>query len=387
MVTKSKSPSKQKNVLRKVKVKTYKSKDKEECLTKLKQAHVEAGDIGQTARHFFYKSLGFKIIELIPNVKTSSKNAYAFICRLLVEARKKGDIPWRAVIDPGRSRTSYYAWDLKQYARATIGSSISLDFWRGQPQRLEIWVEKEAMAQIVNAIVRYWRIPVNINKGYGSATVIHDAAMRYGKGKGWTLLYIGDFDPSGLDIDRALRDGLKEYGSRPNIVRVSLTYEDTIKLIPMQGLGLKTSDARYKKFVELYTTEQKGYEIDSLPVSNLKQKLLEALSTYMDLDLFKKVVELEKAIDTQFKEQMKGALGDLIDDLFEKGVPDSSLPLTEQHLYLLAEDKLDELGKAIKEAEASHLHSKEEETEEDEDEAWDDDEEYEDGDEEEDEDE
>lgn len=383
MVIKSKVPSKPKSAPRKVKVKTYKSKDKEECLTKLKQAYIEEGETGQTSRHFYYKGLGSKIIELIPNVKTSSKNAYAFICRLLVEARKKGDMPWRAVIDPGRSRTSYYAWDLKQYARATIGSSISLDFWRGQPQRLEIWVEKEAMAQIVNGIVGYWRIPVNINKGYGSATVIHDAAMRYGKGKGWTLLYIGDFDPSGLDIDRALRDGLKEYGSRPNIVRIALTHEDTIKLIPMQGLGLKTTDARYKRFVELYTTEQQGYEIDSLPVSNLKQKLLEALSIYMDLDLFKKVEELEKAVDEQFEEQLKGALGDLIDDLFEKGVPGSSLPLTEQHLYLLAENKLDELGKAIKEAEASYLRSKEEEdeTEEDEYEEWDYDEDYEDEDE------
>lgn len=367
MVTKSKVPSK-------VKVKTYKSKDKEECLAKLKQAYVEEGETGQTSRHFYYKGLGFKIIELNPNVKTSSKNAYAFICRLLVEARKKGKIPWHAVIDPGRSRTSYYGWDLEQYARATIRSSISLDFWRGQPQRLEIWVEKEAMAQIVNGIVGYWRIPVNINKGYGSATVIHNAAMRYGKGKGWTLLYIGDFDPSGLDIDRALRDGLKEEGSRPHIVRIALTHKDTTDLIPMQGLGLKQTDSRYKRFVELYTKEQKGYEIDSLPISNLKQKLLEALSIYMDMDLFKKVEELEKAVDEQLEEQLKGALGDLITNLFEKGVPGSSLPLTEQHLYLLAEDKLDELGKAIKEAEASYLHSKQDN--EDEDEEWDYDEDY-----------
>ena len=111
-----------------------------------------------------------------------------------------------------------------------MSSLIMLDFWRGQPQRVEIWVEKEAIAELVKNAVRSLRVPVCINKGYGSVTVVKDAAERYGSGKGWTLLYIGDFESSGLDIDRALRDGLKKYGSRPNIVRVTrghhLTYTD-----------------------------------------------------------------------------------------------------------------------------------------------------------------
>jgi hypothetical protein len=317
--------------------------------------------------------LGKHAIGLI-NHKNSAKNAYAFVCRLLVEARKKGILPWSAVIDPGRRRTSYSSRDLKYYAKLKMGSAIMLDFWRGQPQQVEIWVEKEAIFELVQSTVYRYRVPVNINKGYGSATVIHDAAKRYGKGKGWTLLYIGDFDPSGLDIDRCLRDSLKEHGSRPNIVRIALSQEDTVSLIPMAGLSLKKTDSRYKRFVELYGPDQKGYEIDSLPADILRKRIMEALNTYMDLDLFRKVIELEDAVDEKIAEALKGTLNDTVDELLE-GVADSTLPVSEQHRYLLAEDEYKEADYESEDEEEDYEEDEEEEDYEDEEEDEDDSEE------------
>jgi len=325
----------------KIKTKTYKSLDDSKCIDLVQRAYVEEGSDGQTARHYYYKLLGYKAVEFTSH-KNSSKNAYAFVCRLLVKTRENGRLPWSAVIDPGRKRTSFSSWDLREYANAKMKSLIMLDFWRGQPQKVEIWVEKEAIAELVKNAVRSLRVPVCINKGYGSVTVVKDAAERYGNGKGWTLLYIGDFDPSGLDIDRALRDGLKKYGSRPNIVRVTLNQEDTISLIPMAGLSLKKTDSRYKRFVELYGPDQQGYEIDSLPAHILRQKIMEKLNLYMDVDVFKKVVELEDAIDVQLKKQLSGTLNDIVAELLEKGVPDSTLPLIEQHRYLLPKSEFNE---------------------------------------------
>lgn len=368
MVTKSKALIKPKRV------KTYISMDKEQCFAYLKQIYTERGD--QTARHYYYQMLGKHAIGFT-NHKNSAKNAYAFVCRLLVEARKRGILPWSAVIDPGRRRTSYSSYNLKYYAKLQMSSAIMLDFWRGQPQRVEIWVEKEAIFELVQSTVYRYRVPVNINKGYGSATVIHDAAKRYGNGKGWTLLYIGDFDPSGLDIDRCLRDSLKEHGSRPNIVRIALRQEDTVSLIPMAGLTLKKTDSRYKRFVELYGPDQKGYEIDSLPADILRQRIMEELNTYMDLDLFRKVVELEDAVDEKIAEALEGTLNDTVDNLLE-GVSDSTLPISEQHRYLLAEDEYNETDY---ESEEENEEDYGEDEDEDEDYEEDSDEDYEDEDE------
>jgi hypothetical protein len=361
VVTKRKTSVKPKKVAVKLRIKTYVSVDKQQCLTHLKRIYEERGN--QTARHYYYQMLGCHAIGLIEH-KNSAKNAYAFVCRLLVEARKKGIIPWSAVIDPGRRRTSYSNYDLKYYAKLKMGSAIMLDFWRGQPRRVEIWVEKEAIFELVQNTVYRYRIPVNINKGYGSATVIHDAAERYGKGKGWTLLYIGDFDPSGLDIDRCLRDSLKEHGSRPNIVRIALTQEDTVSLIPMAGLSLKKTDSRYQRFVELYGSDQKGYEIDSLPADILRKRIIEALNTHMDLDLFKKVIELEDAVDERLAAELEGTLNDVVDELLE-GVSDSTLPRSEQHRYLLAKDEYNEANYEDEDEDEEDEDSDEDEEEDD----------------------
>lgn len=373
MVTKRKASAKPKKaVVHKPRVKTYVSIDKQQCLAYLSRIYKERGN--QTARHYYYQMLGLRAIGLIEH-KNSAKNAYAFVCRLLVEARKKGLLPWSSVIDPGRRHTSYSSYDLKYYAKLKMGSSIMLDFWRGQPQKVEIWVEKEAIFELVQGTVYNYRVPININKGYGSATVIHDAAVRYGKGKDWVLLYIGDFDPSGLDIDRCLRDSLKEYGSRPNIVRIALTQEDTVSLIPMAGLNLKKSDARYQRFVDLYGTDQLGYEIDSLPADILRKRIMEALNLYMDLDLFKKVIALEDAIDEKLAGELEGTLNDVVDELLE-GVSDSALPKSEQHRYLLAEEEYDEQAYVDEENDEGTEDDDEEECEdEDSDEDYEDDEE------------
>lgn len=311
----------------KPKPKTYDSLPDQECLSYIQRAYVEEGRTGQTSRHYYYKLLGYHVVELL-DYPNSSRQAYAYVCRLLVKARRKGLLSWRAVIDPGRRHTSYTSWHLREYAEASMRSSIELDMWRGQEAKgVEVWVEKDTMMAFVDSVVDSYRIPVQVNKGYGSAAAIKDAADRYGNGKGWTLLYIGDFDPSGLDIDRALRDVLKDHGCRPNIVRIALTQEDTRTLIPKAGLNLKEKDPRLKRFIELYGPDQQGYEIDSLPAHILRQRILDQLSLYVDLAEFEQVKKLERAVDSLIISKLKGTLDEMTEDILARGISLGNLNL------------------------------------------------------------
>ncbi len=323
--------------------KTYISRPDDECLAYVQRAYVEEGRAGQTSRHYYYKLLGYHAVELFDH-PSSSKQAYAYVCRLLVKARRRGLLSWSAVIDPGRRHTSYTSWHLKEYAGALMRSYITLDMWRGQDGKVEVWVEKDTMMAFVDSIVSPYRIPVQVNKGYGSAAAIKDAADRYGNGKGWTLLYIGDFDPSGLDIDRSLRDILKKHGCRPNIVRIALTQEDTVSLIPNAGLSLKEKDPRRKRFVSLYGEDQQGYEIDSLPARLLRQRIIDQLSLYVDLEEFEQVKKLERAVDSLFVNKLRGTLDDLTEAILDRGVSSLGLTLTpeRQYLYLKGETDTDE---------------------------------------------
>lgn len=313
---------------------TFAHASNETCLSHVIQAYKEVGS-GMTLRHYYYKLLSCGAIRLLPNTK-SADNAYKFASRLLTDARQKGLLPWYAVIDPGRRSFThdYYYRSLEEYVKAESRSAYSLNVWTCQPYNIEVWVEKDAMAEFMNNIVDDLRIPVHVAKGYGSATIVQKAAKRYGDGKDWVLLYCGDFDPSGLDIQRSLQDELAAHGAFPTIIRVTLTQEDTFNLPPQAALELKEGDSRTKAFKKKYGEQQKGFELDALPAAELKRRLMDAINTYMDMEAFEAAIELEESIKEEAADRLEKAMKEFEEDMLENGAPGSTLSLEKQLLYL-----------------------------------------------------
>lgn len=304
------------------------------CLQHAMQAYIDEGRRGQTVRHYYYKLLSSGAITLLPHHQTSGTNASNYVSRLLSEARKNGSFPWGAVVDNGRRSSSYWWYrDMDEYVSTESRSGYKLNPWRGQTHRIEIFVEKDGLLDMVESYVDQWRIPVRVAKGYSSTTINKNAANRYGTGRGWTIFYLGDFDPSGLDIERNLKDELRDLGVRPDIQRVALTQEDTHTLPNVASVDIKMGDPRAKGFLQRYGRDQKGYEIEALPVSQFRQKILRAIAPYIDADAFQEAIELERIVKNQAAERLKESLSDFAAEIYEKGVDGSSLTLEEQLRY------------------------------------------------------
>jgi hypothetical protein len=304
------------------------------CLQHAMQAYIDEGRRGQTVRHYYYKLLSSGAITLLPHHQTSGTNASNYVSRLLSEARKNGSFPWDAVVDNGR-RSSTYWWytDMDEYVRTESRSGYILNPWRGQKQRLEIFVENDGLLDMVESYVDQWRISVRVAKGYSSTTINKNAANRYGTGRGWTIFYLGDFDPSGLDIERNLKDELRDLGVRPDIQRVALTQEDTYTLPDVAAVDIKTGDPRAKGFSRRYGDDQKGYEIEALPVSQFRQKILRAIAPYIDVESFQEAVELERLVKAEAAARLEASLSDFAAEIYDNGVAGSSLALDEQLRY------------------------------------------------------
>jgi len=69
-------------------------------------------------------------------------------------------------------------------------------------------------------------VTLNVGRGYDGWDSIHSAAARFGTGEGVTVLYYGDFDPSGEDMVRSLQERLAFFGCEPEIVKCALTLDD-----------------------------------------------------------------------------------------------------------------------------------------------------------------
>ncbi|EFH83077.1 hypothetical protein [Ktedonobacter racemifer] len=180
--------------------------DKQTCLDLIWKDYEDNGRYPQMLRHFYYVLLSTEALRLSPkNAKADpADQAYKWVSTLLVQAREHVEFPWEGIIDSGRR--SFSRWrgtSLQHFAESCQMASYTLDPWLLQKHRLEIWVEKDDMADALDRIVADLRIPIYVAKGYSSATMKNDAQLRYGDGSRHVLLYCGDFDSSGLDIEES----------------------------------------------------------------------------------------------------------------------------------------------------------------------------------------
>ena len=146
---------------------------------------------------------------------------------------------------------------------------------------------------------------LNVGRGYSSWSSIKAAADRFDAGG--TILYFGDFDPSGEDMVRALEESLANPdlpngGSFPTVIKCALTPGD-IATYNLPPDFTKATDTRQAAFVEKYGDV--AVELDALPVAVLRDRIVREVEARMDLDALERT-RTDEAFD-------KGRLDNLLD--------------------------------------------------------------------------
>ena len=138
--------------------------------------------------------------------------------------------------------------------------------------------------------------------GYDGWDSIHSAAMRFGTGEGCTVLYYGDFDPSGEDMVRSLRERLAFFGCEPEIVKCALTLDDVHRYNLPPDFAKKT-DTRAAAFIDKYG--DMAVELDALPADVLETSIRKNVERYLDMDALERVQLTEQ----RDKQRLLAALG------------------------------------------------------------------------------
>jgi hypothetical protein len=314
-------------------VKTFESASRTECLRAVREIWLGEGRLPQTLRHFFYALKARGIIKVLDHMPHSKLNAYKFTSRLLIEACKTGVLPWGAVIDTERGGRGY--WPTSRSFASSVdrtGSGYTVDVWRGQQRRVGVWTEHKGLAASLYSVTQEYRIPVNVTKGYNSQAKVYEMAREYGNGKGWTLLYVGDFDATGLDIERVFEETLAEHGCYPEIVRVAITEEQIGELDETAREPVPSGDPRGAAYVARYGPY--GYQVEAMRVSLLHAKLREAIKTYVDVDKLTAAVAIEQTARAYVDNLIEEALGNVVEEVMEDGALDIAYPMSVQHFYL-----------------------------------------------------
>jgi len=242
-----------------------------------------------TLRQLYYQLVSR---DVIPNDDTEYKK----LSNILKKGRLAGIVDWDSIEDRIRKpQLPYWVYGPKDAIKDTI-KQYRLNRMKGQDNKIEVWVEKDALSAVLARVTRQYHVRLMVNRGYSSITAMHDAAQRLETGD--TILYFGDHDPSGLDMIRDIDERLQIFGVYADVVPVALTMKQIRKFNPPPNPA-KIKDPRAKWYIDKYGPT--SWELDALPPQELTKLVEKEIKKRIDLDLYENQIAQEEQDVKQLK--------------------------------------------------------------------------------------
>ncbi len=244
-----------------------------------------------TARQIYYW-----LVSHVPGFP-NTPHSYDRTSDLISEGRLCGLIDWEAIEDRGRvAEIPLDFRNTSQAIRWLADDVYRVKRWEDQPCYAELWVEKQALSGVLYPIARKVHAPFMATKGYNSQSAMYEAAQRLAYfsnlGKRVHVFYFGDFDPSGNDMVRDIRERLEMFGV-PNLEvrKLALTWEQIQHYNPPPNPA-KITDPRARAYIEEYGDE--SWEVDALDPDVMEEIIVDAYKSIVDVKLFKAAKAREK---------------------------------------------------------------------------------------------
>ena len=273
-----------------------------------------------TVRQLYYQGV---TANLFPNEERSYKR----LGNIVSAGRMAGLIDWDHLTDRGRNamNTGWFDHNMPSVPDVVrkAAQSRSVDLWDGQEFRVEVWVEKQALEQVVERAARQMRCGYIACKGYMSQSEMwvagHKRFRRWAmRGQSPVVLHLGDHDPSGIDMTRDIRERLALFtGYEIDVVRIALNMDQIERFDPPPNPA-KVTDSRFFGYQEKFGDE--SWELDALRPEYLVKLIQEEIESYIDPVAWNEQVKAEKAAMAEVRRiatywpEVEAYLDDLDDD-------------------------------------------------------------------------
>lgn len=226
-----------------------------------------------TLRQLYYQ---FVARDLIRNDDRNYKRLGAAVS----DGRMWGFIDWNHLVDRGRNFLTRQHWQDPAEIIADTARSFNRDLWENSAKRFEVWVEKQALEDIVSRACTPLDVGYTACKGYMSQSEMWLAAQRIremeAQGQFVTILHLGDHDPSGIDMSRDIQDRLCGFGCDCEIKRIALNMDQIDQYNPPPNPA-KVTDSRSAGYIDRFGTE--SWELDALE----PEVIVELIQSHIEL--------------------------------------------------------------------------------------------------------
>jgi len=258
-----------------------------------------------TLRQVFY--------QLVNKGMENSRSKYNDLSQLVKFMRLDGYLSWNILQDESRTLIDKRGWsDSSEFAEVwadQVLNGYTRCLVSDQEKYVELWCEKHTLRKIIEKASWPYCVRCVFSIGFQSTTFLHEYRTRANRAieheQQPVILYLGDFDPSGLcmldAIAHTLRNEMDLQGVE--VKRIGLNWGQVEDYnLPANFTAIKKGDTRAKKFRDQYGDH--GVELDALHPEILKEITVEAIEDEFDMGLFEGQKEIER-IEREKIEQLR----------------------------------------------------------------------------------
>lgn len=238
-----------------------------------------------TVRQLYYQLVSRGVVG---KTETEYKST---VGRLLTEMRRDGTIPYGWVADNTRWMRKPDSYTGLEQMLAETRGTYRRALWASQSVHVEVWLEKDALAGVLYPETAEWDVPLMVTRGYPSLSYLYEASETIrAKRKPVFIYYLGDHDPSGVNIPQVVERDLRSMapGAEITFERLAVLPEQIISMgLPTRPT--KKSDTRSKNF------EGESVEVDAIPPAVLRSLVSDRITGHINWQALTRLWAVEEA--------------------------------------------------------------------------------------------
>jgi len=241
-------------------------------------------DPPMTVRQVYYRMA-------VAGVVDKTDGGYRTVMAQLLAMRRAGRIPYEFIADATRWVRRACTYDSVEDALLSTAKAYRRGLWADQGCEVEVWVEKGALAGVLDDVTDPLDVSLLPCGGNPSETFVYEAAMQIiARGVPTHIYYFGDHDPSGRqNADNISEKLAKRFGAEDMITfEVMAVTREQIDAWDLPTNPSKPSDPRNKKY------KGPSVQLDAVPVDKLKALAEECIFRHLDPGAHLRLQEIEQ---------------------------------------------------------------------------------------------
>lgn len=236
-----------------------------------------------SVRQIFYQLAS--VLQIVPKTDPGYDQVQGQVLKL----RREESLPWSFIADGTRFVNEPETFDGVDDVLQEVARTYRRNLWRSQNVRVEVWLEKDALASLISPTTYGWGVRLMVSRGQSSDTYCYSAAQdakdAWEKAAVRTFVYaLYDSDKSGRNAAAKIEEKLRTYSDNAPITFEMLAVTDE----QIELWDLPTRPAKEKG-------EPDAVELDSIPPDKLITLVNDAIVNLIDADAWRVQQIVEKS--------------------------------------------------------------------------------------------